>query len=191
MGLLTILRKLKQKENEMRVLFLGLDNAGKTTVLRCICGEDLGTVEPTLGFSIRTIQRDKYKLNCWDVGGQKSLRTYWRNYFEQTDALVWVVDSADQRRLDTCKEELRTLLQEERLSGATLLILANKQDVPGALVSAEIRQSLELDSITTHNWRIFATSAFENGNDRQFTENIVRGIDWLIEDVASRIFDRD
>ncbi len=55
----------------------------------------------------------RFKLNIWDVGGQKSLRSYWRNYFESTDGLVWVVDSADKLRLDDCKQELSALLLEE------------------------------------------------------------------------------
>lgn len=55
----------------------------------------------------------RFKLNIWDVGGQKSLRSYWRNYFESTDGLIWVVDSADRRRLGDCKEELKGLLLEE------------------------------------------------------------------------------
>lgn len=96
-------------------------------------------IEPTLGFNINTLEHRGYTLNFWDVGGQKSLRSYWRNYFESTDGLVWVVDSADKMRLETCKTELNVLLQEERLAGATLLVLANKQDVPGALSSKEIK----------------------------------------------------
>jgi ADP-ribosylation factor-like protein 2 len=75
----------------------------------------------------------RYKLNIWDVGGQKTLRPYWRNYYEKTDGLIWVVDSADLARLEDCKKELHSLLQEERLFGSTLLILANKQDIPSAL----------------------------------------------------------
>lgn len=78
-------------------------------------------------------------MNMWDVGGQKSLRSYWRNYFECTDGLVWVVDSADRMRLESCREELMVLLKEERLAGATLLVLANKQDLPGALSAQEIK----------------------------------------------------
>ena len=78
-------------------------------------------------------------MNLWDVGGQKSLRSYWRNYFESTDGLVWVVDAADRMRLDACKDELNILLEEERLAGATLLVLANKQDLPGALSAQEIK----------------------------------------------------
>lgn len=102
-------------------------------------GESIDTIEPTLGFNINTLEHRGYTLNFWDVGGQKSLRSYWRNYFESTDGLVWVVDSADKMRLANCKEELNNLLQEERLAGATLLVLANKQDVPGALSSKDIK----------------------------------------------------
>jgi len=81
----------------------------------------------------------------WDVGGQKSLRSYWRNYFECTDGLVWVVDSADRMRLESCGQELQILLQEERLAGATLLVLCNKQDLPGALSSNEIKEVITFD----------------------------------------------
>ncbi|KAG0940876.1 hypothetical protein G6F29_007353 [Rhizopus arrhizus] len=113
----------------------GLDNAGKTTILKRINGEPIDTISPTLGFNIKTLEHESYKLNIWDVGGQKSIRSYWRNYFEQTDALVWVVDSADRLRLNDCKTELHQLLQEERLAGATLLVFANKQDIAGALIT--------------------------------------------------------
>lgn len=121
------------------VTLSGLDNAGKTTILKRLNGENIDTIEPTLGFNINTLEHRGYTLNFWDVGGQKSLRSYWRNYFESTDGLVWVVDSADKMRLDNCKAELHNLLQEERLAGATLLVLANKQDVPGALSSKDIK----------------------------------------------------
>jgi small GTP-binding protein len=95
------------------LLFSGLDNAGKTTILKKFNGEDINTISPTLGFNIKTLEHKGFNLNIWDVGGQKSLRSYWRNYFETTDGLIWVVDSADKRRLADCKEELHKLLQEE------------------------------------------------------------------------------
>lgn len=120
--------------------FRGLDNAGKTTILKRFNGEPIDTISPTLGFNIKTLEHNGYTLNMWDVGGQKSLRSYWRNYFECTDGLVWVVDCADRMRLETCKKELEILLQEERLAGATLLVLANKQDLPGALSANEIKE---------------------------------------------------
>ncbi|KAB2078918.1 hypothetical protein ERO13_A06G179900v2 [Gossypium hirsutum] len=136
--------KIKRKEKEMRILMVGLDNSGKTTIVLKINGEDTSVISPTLGFNIKTITYQKYTLNIWDVGGQRTIRSYWRNYFEQTDGLVWVVDSSDLRRLDDCKMELDNLLKEERLSGASLLILANKQDIKGALTQAEIAKILKV-----------------------------------------------
>jgi ADP-ribosylation factor-like protein 2 len=106
-------------------------------------GEDISTISPTLGFNIKTMTFNKcayartahalrllqpqltrgmlyctaccrYTLNIWDVGGQKTLRAYWRNYYEATDGLVWVVDAADAARLPDCAAELRALLAEEK-----------------------------------------------------------------------------
>eukprot|EP00912_Choanoflagellata_sp_UC4_P001714 UC4_evm6s1092 len=181
MGLLTILKKIKQKEKEVRILMLGLDNAGKTTILKKFNGEDINKIEPTLGFNIKTLEHRGFKMNIWDVGGQKSLRSYWRNYFESTDGLIWVVDSADRRRLEDCKAELAKLLVEERLAGASLLIFANKQDLPGALSDVEIRKALDLDAIKTHHWHIQWCSAFTG-------EKLIDGMDWIIQDIGQRIY---
>uniref|UniRef100_A0A3Q7I2M0 Uncharacterized protein n=1 Tax=Solanum lycopersicum TaxID=4081 RepID=A0A3Q7I2M0_SOLLC len=81
------------------------------------------------------------------VGGHKIIRSYWRNYFKQTDGLVWVVDSSDLRRPDDRKYELHNLMKMERLSGASLLIFANKQDIQGALSPAEIAKVLNLEAM--------------------------------------------
>lgn len=131
MGLLTIIKKVRRSERTLRLLILGLDNAGKTTILKKFNGQDITTIEPTLGFDIKTLEHNGYRLNCWDVGGQSTIRSYWRNYFEETDALIWVVDSADPGRFSMCREELSQVLKQEKLSGATVLIFANKQ-VSGA-----------------------------------------------------------
>ena len=186
MGLLTILKKQKQKERELRLLMLGLDNAGKTTVVKKFNGEDIDMISPTLGFNIKTLEFRGFKLNIWDVGGQTSLRSYWRNYFEQTDGLIWVVDSADRARLQDCKAELQELMQQERLAGASLLVFANKQDIEGALTAEQIRQELGLDelSATKRHWRIMACSAFTGAG-------LADGVSWLVQDIASRIFMHD
>ena len=106
MGLLSVIKKVKASERELRILMVGLDNAGKTTIVKRINGEDFSSVSPTLGFNIKTLMYGGYAFNIWDVGGQKTLRSYWRNYYETTDGLIWVVDSADHRRLEDCKKEL-------------------------------------------------------------------------------------
>ena len=90
----------------------------------------------------------------WDVGGQQTIRSYWRNYFEQTDGLIWVVDSSDRWRMEDCKRELHNLLDQEKLAGASLLIFANKQDLAGALTAEEVRSTSNAvrarDSTTSH-----------------------------------------
>lgn len=91
-----------------------MDCSGKTTFVKQLLGEDITVIQPTLGFSIYTFEhRDGYKLTLWDVGGQSTIRSYWRNYFEETDAIIWVVDSSDLRRLDECAEQLHEVLKEE------------------------------------------------------------------------------
>jgi ADP-ribosylation factor-like protein 2 len=200
MGLMTILRKVKMKEHEMRLLMLGLDNAGKTTVVKHLKGEDVRSVSPTLGFDICTMAHGDYTLNIWDVGGQQTIRSYWRNYFEATDAIIWVVDSADVSRIDICRQELETVLQEERLAGASLLILANKQDLPGALDGAQIADRLHLDGSIgrKRHWRVFSCSALSTINSPVAHDASARlgpavselenALNWLIADVGSRIF---
>ncbi|KAL7268660.1 ADP-ribosylation factor-like protein 2 [Rhizina undulata] len=179
--MLTILRKARLKDKEMRVLMLGLDNAGKTTIVKHIMNEDVNTVSPTLGFIIKTIDYQGYKLNIWDVGGQKTLRSYWRNYFEKTDVLIWVVDATDRFRLDDCTEELKGLLQEERLLGASLLVFANKTDVAGCMTHDEIREGLQLDEIRSHKWTILPCSAMTG-------KNLLEGLDWVVKDAQERLF---
>ncbi|KAK8850709.1 hypothetical protein IAR55_004629 [Kwoniella newhampshirensis] len=181
MGLLTIIRKNKAKSKEMRVLFLGLDNAGKTTILKKLNNEDIKDISPTLGFNIKTLIRDQYTLNIWDVGGQKTLRPYWRNYFESTDAVVWVVDSSDRLRMEDCRKELVGLLQEERLAGATLLVFANKQDLDGSMTLEEIRDTLHLPSIISHRWIVHPCSAFTG-------TGLEDGMNWLVKEVAGRLY---
>ncbi|KAH8791711.1 ADP-ribosylation factor family-domain-containing protein [Hyaloscypha finlandica] len=179
--MLSILRKARLKDKEMRILMLGLDNAGKTTIVKKIMGEDVNTVSPTLGFIIKTIDYGGYKLNIWDVGGQKTLRSYWRNYFEKTDALIWVVDATDRLRIDDCREELHGLLQEERLSGASLLVFANKTDVTGCMDKAEIQDGLQLNAIKTHKWHIIRCSAITGANLKE-------GLEWVVQDAKARLF---
>ena len=106
---------------------LGLDNSGKTTALKKLAGEDINSITPTQGFNIKSVQQAGFKLNVWDIGGQKHIRPYWKNYYANTDAIIYMVDSADKRRLDEAAEELESLFTEEELAAVPTLIFANKQ----------------------------------------------------------------
>lgn len=176
MGLLSLIRGLKKKEGEARILVLGLDNAGKTTILKSLSDEDITTITPTQGFNIKSLSRDGFNLKIWDIGGQKSIRPYWRNYFDQTDSLIYVIDSADRKRLDESEFELNELLQEEKMSGVPLLIFANKQDLVGAAPADEIAEKLDLTSIRDRPWQIQACSAKEG-------TGLKEGMEWLMKQV--------
>jgi ADP-ribosylation factor-like protein 2 len=182
MGLLKILRKLKRREREIRLLVLGLDNSGKSSIVCKFQGYDnMNEISPTLGFQIYTSSYMKYKLNIWDVGGQDTIRSYWKNYYEHTDGIIWVIDAADKRRLQDTYMELHKLLQQEKLAGASLLIFANKNDLPGSVTSQYIAEILELQKIQKRHYHIESCSAVTG-------DGLKDGIDWLIKDIANRIY---
>lgn len=174
MGLLRLLQQMRRSSNECRILLLGLDNAGKTTILRNLCSEDPTTTQPTRGFNVKTVQADSFKFNVWDIGGQESIRKYWDNYYENTDAIVWVVDSTDEARLDETSTELTRLLADEKLKNVPVLIFANKQDLATALQADEITKHLELHNIRDRQWQIQGCSAM-NG------QGLDDGLKWLIQ----------
>ncbi|KAH8505137.1 hypothetical protein H0E87_012401 [Populus deltoides] len=95
------------------------------------------------------------------TGGQTSIRPYWRCYFPNTQAIIYVVDSSDTDRLVIAKDEFHAILEEEELRGAVVLIYANKQDLPGALDDAAVTEALELHKIKNRQWAIFKTSAIK------------------------------
>ncbi|XP_075865932.1 ADP-ribosylation factor-like protein 3 isoform X2 [Microcebus murinus] len=160
MGLLSILRKLKSApDQEVRILLLGLDNAGKTTLLKQLASEDISHITPTQGFNIKSVQSQGFKLNVWDIGGQRKIRPYWRNYFENTDILIYVIDSADRKRFEETGQELAELLEEEKLSCVPVLIFANKQDLLTAAPASEIAEGLNLHTIRDRIWQIQSCSA--------------------------------
>lgn len=152
---------------------LGLDASGKTTILyRLAFGDHVKTI-PTVGFNVETICYHKLALLTWDVGGQKKLRQLWQYYLKNTQALVFVVDSADRERLPEAKEELRMLMERPELVGGVLLVLANKQDMPHALPPEEIARKLKLKRVARKTtWHIQGTVG-TTGN------GLYEAIDWL------------
>ncbi|RCK55566.1 ADP-ribosylation factor-like protein 2 [Candida viswanathii] len=140
MGLLTIIKKQKLKDNEVRVLTLGLDNSGKTTIIKRMLGEDTNSISPTMGFQIKTLQYNNYTLNIWDIGGQTTLRAFWGNYFDKTDVVMWVIDGLSLERLQESYVELREkVILQDRLVGIYLMVVINKID----LIPQEERRELK------------------------------------------------
>nr|CAB3222891.1 ADP-ribosylation factor-like protein 3 [Phallusia mammillata] len=180
MGLLSILRKLRSDHHkELRILLLGLDNAGKTTILKSLASEKIDQITPTQGFNVKCVNTPGFKLNVWDIGGQRRIRPYWRNYFENTDLLIYVIDSTDQKRFEETGVELRELLEDEKLSGVPLLIFANKQDLFNAAKASDIANLLKLHTLNGRTWQIQACSALKG-------EGVQDGIEWVMKTAGAK-----
>jgi ADP-ribosylation factor-like protein 1 len=159
---------------EIRILILGLDNAGKTTLLYKLQLNQVIETVPTIGFNVETVTYKNLKLQVWDLGGQGTIRPYWRCYYPNTNAVIYVVDSADKDRIDMAKQEMNAMLHESDLRGVPLLVFANKQDIAGAMTEGEVGETLGLAEIKNRQWRI-VKSCTKSG------DGISDGFDWLVD----------
>ena len=140
---------------EFKVCLVGLDNAGKTTMLMLLhLGDILPKTQPTIGSNVEEIIHKNIKLTVWDLGGQESLRSSWNTYYTNANAIILMIDSTDIERLDIIKDELWKLLSNKLLTDAKILVYANKQDLPNKLSPVDISQHLLLHQIRSHNWII-------------------------------------
>lgn len=159
-------------KREMRILMVGLDAAGKTTILYKLKLGEIVTTIPTIGFNVETVEYKNISFTVWDVGGQDRIRPLWRHYFQNTQGLIFVVDSNDRERVGEAKDELMKMLTEDELRDAVLLIFANKQDLPNAMTAAEITDKLGLHSLRSRHWYIQSTCATSG-------DGLYEGLDWL------------
>lgn len=157
---------------EMRILMVGLDGAGKTTVLYKLKLGEVVTTIPTIGFNVETVEYKNISFTVWDVGGQNKIRPLWRHYFRNTQGIIFVVDSNDRSRISEARDTLQTMLGEDEIRNAVLLIFANKQDLPDAMTAAEITEKLGLQSIRQRQWFIQSTCATTG-------EGLYEGLEWL------------
>ncbi|AMD21547.1 HFL309Cp [Eremothecium sinecaudum] len=158
---------------EMKILMLGLDNAGKTTILYKLKLNKIRTSAPTVGFNVETVTFRNVKFNMWDVGGQERLRPLWRHYFPATTALIFVIDSHDKERLNEAKEELYSIIGEKEMEDVVLLVLANKQDLRGALSPHELSDLLQLsENLKNQLWCVVGSNALAG-------QGLVEGLSWI------------
>jgi ADP-ribosylation factor-like protein 1 len=166
-------------QQEFRILILGLDAAGKTTILyKLHCGEVVTTI-PTIGFNVESVHYNNINFQVWDLGGQDSIRPFWRCYYQNADAIIYVVDSADRDRLGVSRTELHAMLDEEELKDAALLVFANKQDLEGALSPVDISDELGLTKLKDRTWQIYKASAIEG-------TGLFEGLDWLVGALSTK-----
>jgi len=165
-------------KKEMRILMVGLDAAGKTTILYKLKLGEVVTTIPTIGFNVETVEYKNISFTVWDVGGQDKIRPLWRHYYQNTQGIIFVVDSNDRDRIDeskeqhNAKEELHRMLAEDELRDAVLLVFANKQDLPNAMKVQEVTERLGLNKLRNRQWYIQGTSAPTG-------DGLYEGLDWL------------
>jgi len=166
-------------KRDMRILMVGLDAAGKTTILYKLKLGEVVTTIPTIGFNVETVEYKNISFTMWDVGGQDKIRPLWRHYFQNTHGVIFVVDSNDRDRIDdsqgyerSAKEELSKMLAEEELRDAALLVFANKQDLPNAMKVQEVTERLGLNKLRNRQWYIQGASAPTG-------DGLYEGLDWL------------
>ncbi|KAM9854531.1 ADP-ribosylation factor 4-like [Aulostomus maculatus] len=164
-------------KKQMRILMVGLDAAGKTTILYKLKLGEIVTTIPTIGFNVETVEYKNISFTVWDVGGQDKIRPLWRHYFQNTQGLIFVVDSNDRERLTEAADELFKMLQEDELKDAILLVFANKQDLPNAVPVGELTEKLNLASIRHKKWHMQSTCATQG-------TGLYEGLDWLSDELS-------
>jgi len=164
-------------KKQVRILMVGLDAAGKTTILYKLKLGEIVTTIPTIGFNVETVEYKNICFTVWDVGGQDKIRPLWRHYFQNTEGLIFVVDSNDRERISEAQDELMKMLNEDELRDAVLLVFANKQDLPNAMNAAELTEKLGLNSLRGRKWYIQATCATQG-------QGLYEGLDWLSNELA-------
>jgi small GTP-binding protein len=177
-----IFSKMWQKllgKKDVRMLMVGLDAAGKTTILYQLkMGETVKTI-PTIGFNVETLDFRGLTFTVWDVGGQDKIRVLWKHYYQNTDGLIFVVDSNDRDRVEDAAEELKKMLAEEELKDCIVLIMANKQDLKEAMSPNEITEKLGMSQLKGRQWLVQGTSATSG-------QGLKEGLEWMATNLLKK-----
>jgi len=164
-------------KRDCRILMVGLDAAGKTTILYKLKLGEIVTTIPTIGFNVETVEYKNISFTVWDVGGQDKIRPLWRHYYQNTQGLIFVVDSNDRERVSEAADELKKMLQEDELRDAVVLVFANKQDLPNAMPVAELTTKLDLNNQRRNKWYVQSTCATTG-------DGLYEGLDWLSTSIS-------
>ena len=171
-----ILDFFSRSRNNFKITILGIQNAGKTTILYRLSIGQLVKTTPTIGSNVEEISYNNVKLQAWDLGGQESTRSIWNVYYANTDGIIYVIDTHEES-YDDSKTQFYKLLENDALKNAVILIYANKQDLPGAKSVADIIQIYGLDTIKDHIWHIQPCSATTG-------EGLITGMKWLSDQLV-------
>ena len=184
MGLLSMIAAaFGFSKKEARILVIGLDNSGKTTIINYLKAKKGSPtsyeVTPTVGFQVEEFASNNIKFTVYDMSGQGRYRSLWEQYYSDAQAIIYVLDSTDKLRMCVAKEELWSLLGNEAIKSKTIPVLffANKIDIPGSLTPDQCMDELDLYKIREKPWHIISSNALNGAG-------IQDGIRWLCEQVG-------
>ncbi|KAL4635702.1 ADP-ribosylation factor-like protein 13B isoform X1 [Arapaima gigas] len=180
------LRWWRGPPRKVTLVMVGLDNAGKTTAVKGIRGENPKNVLPAVGFSKVDMKQDKFEVTILDLGGDKMIRGIWKKYYPESHGVVFVVDSSDVRRIQETKATMTEVLQHPWIAGKPVLVLANKQDQEGALAVGEIIEHLSLEKLVNKNQcpcQIEPCSAVMTCG-KKLDGPIENGLTWLLRSIS-------
>lgn len=168
------------RRKPVRVLLLGLDAAGKTTILyHCVLGKVVTTI-PTIGFNVETCKINEAEVVVWDVSSRGKIRPLWRHYYPDTQGIVYVVDSTDRDRVTEAKEVLHDILSEDELNGVPVAIALNKRDLKNCMTKEEMEERLDVSEIQKKRpCRVFLTTVYPTDEIRTELMNL---LEWISEE---------
>jgi len=179
MGLTGLLKRVRQMDHEMRIVVLGLDGCGKTSILNILAKGAPGDDPPTKTFDIKDIEKDQNHLRFFDVSGSKSSRISWRVFLDSIDGIIWVIDSYDNTRIEESKSEFENILNVDRSGNVPILVLMNKQDIKGCISSSEINSVFQFHRFAQRNIIIMQSSTSD-------PQSINDAIDTLIHEISDK-----
>lgn len=166
-------------KEQFKILLLGLREAGKTAILYLLkLGEQVKPI-PTIGYNSETIIYKGISFNLFELGGEKKFRSFWKHYYHDTQGIIFVVDSNDETSLEEAGCEFRKLAFDESIAHTSILVMANKQDLSGALSPKKIAEIMEINQIDNHKIKFIKTSVV-NGTGFQ------KAFDWFVERVKHK-----
>ncbi len=168
--------KFGKKQKERSILCIGLDNAGKTTLIHQMKPKKAlpNDITPTVGFTVEEFKACGTKWKMYDMSGQGRYRNLWGNFFNEVEGIIYVVDTTDQLRLCVAREELKTVMESPSLVKVPVLVLGNKTDIPGATPVASVTDTLDLPQLLSGTaWNVIGTSGTSG-------DGVEEGLRWLL-----------
>jgi len=187
-------KKLFAKEKERNICILGLNGAGKSSLLNDIKWKfnepsyrQPDEMIPTTGLNHLKLHAQKMTWTLWDLGGLKKYRGAWKSYYSDTDILIWVIDSSDNTTLEESIEELKKLISDPDLKFCPVILMANKQDLHGALNKEEIIQRFQLEEVNDRKWAVIPSSFVGDFENHSGLNDVLSGVnDILLNDPRSK-----